>query len=96
MSLVFHADLLERRAQAIEVLETADIFWLRDYSSIDIDHAERTLEICGLRDQRTMLAVESALGRAFRGWRFYGWLKDWGIEQGWVVTAHLPSASRDG
>lgn len=90
IDFIFRPSLLEKRAQALEVLESASFQWFADYSSIDLDHADNYMEICGIQDDRTAQAIGRVIQKSFAGCRCSVWYKDYGIEQGWQVDVYLP------
>jgi len=90
VNFVFHPDLFEHRARAMERLEAANLVWLRDFSSIDLGHEEHSLEICGIGSESTARKIETVLASAFGVRNFNTWFKDFGIEIGWVVEVFIP------
>lgn len=90
IDFIFRPSLLEHRARAMEVLESAGYSWFASYSSIDLDHADNYMEICGIQHYETAQAIGSVIQKSFAGCRCLVWYKDYGIEQGWQVDAYLP------
>jgi hypothetical protein len=86
-----YPDLFEARVAAMEALEAAGYLWLHDFASIDIMHDERIVEVCGIRERATAKGIFRALQKAFPRWGCRQvWLKDYGIEQGWIIEFRVP------
>ena len=74
----------------MERLEAAGVLWLKDYSSIDLQHEDMMLEICGIDSEESATRIRDLLAASFTGLSFDLWLKDYGIEIGWIVEAYFP------
>ena len=89
-AFTFRPALLEHRARAMEVLDSAGYVWLRSFSSIDLDHEDNFMEVCGIQDCETAQAIGRVIGKSFRGCRCFVRNEDDGIEHGWAVEVYLP------
>ena len=74
----------------MELLEGADLIWLRDFRSIDLEHQDYMLEVCGVPDETTANRIRAAVAATTPGSTFDVWFKDYGLEIGWVVEVWLP------
>ena len=87
---VFYPELFEARGRASEVLEEAGFVWFSDYGSIDLLHEEFGLEVCGIKEERNVRGIRSAMQRAFPHWHFTGTCRnDCGRDVGWKVRIHM-------
>ena len=86
----FYPELFEHRTKAMECLEARGFHWLQDYSSIDMDHEDFSMEICGIADMKKAKKIRRALQPEFIAWVTRVYLKDYGLEQGWIVEMHGP------
>ncbi len=83
MKFEFHPELLQYRADIMEVLAEAGYRWLSAFRSIDIDHADMFLEVDGIHDQDTAWGIAKTLADRFP-WGVWAYRKDYGPED-WVV-----------
>jgi hypothetical protein len=83
----FYPELFDHRSRVAELLEEAGCTWFRDYSSIDLLHAEYGLEICGIQNEPDVRVIASVLQRAFPHWHHQNiCLHEPGREPGWTVA----------
>jgi hypothetical protein len=87
---IFRPSLLENRTRAMEILEAAGFRWFANYSSIDLDHTDNFMEVCGIQDYETAQAIGRVIHKSFAGCRCSVWYKDYGREQAWQVDVYLP------
>ncbi len=82
----FHPELLEAWGSAMRALAEADIHWLSDYRSIDLDHELVGLEVCAIQDADVVVPIARVLLATFPAWR-HGTihLRTWGQDGGWRV-----------
>jgi len=83
MKFEFHPELLQYRADIMEVLAEAGYRWLSTFRSIDIDHADMFLEVDGVPNEDTAWGIAKTLADRFP-WGVWAYRKDWGAED-WVV-----------
>jgi hypothetical protein len=83
MKFEFHPELLQYRADIMEVLAEAGYRWLSAFMSIDIDHSDMFLEVDGVPDEDTAWGIAKTLADRFP-WGVWAYRKDWGAED-WVV-----------
>ena len=82
----FHPELFEQRAEAMQVLSTKGFAWMSDYNSIDLEHDEYGLEVCGIRERATALAIRDVMRNLFPSWRNVRvFPHDGFIDPGWRV-----------
>jgi hypothetical protein len=88
--LQFHPELFECKGRASELLDTAGLVWLSDYSSIDLLHEEFGLEVCGIHEDSNVELIVRAMRSGFPHWHYsHACFKDGGREPGWKFTLHM-------
>lgn len=85
MSLVFHPELFDSKARAIEALEKQDIRWVADYTSCDCCHTEYGLELEGFREEQRAVRALQILRIVFPLWRWSNVYYDDHYNRQWVV-----------
>jgi len=84
---ILREELFAKRSEAQDVLAEVGLHIFEAYSSIDLLHQENGLEICGIKDEPTAIAVKRTLQKMFSelklGRHFY---KDTGADIGWKVV----------
>ena len=65
----FHAELLEHRGTALQILMDREYAWLVDFGSVDVMHDLYGLEICAIRERRDARHIARLMMAAFPAWK---------------------------
>ena len=84
--LTFHPELFSERTRVMEALSRCGYSWFTHYGSIDLDHEQYGLEVCGIRRERDAIAIDAILRDIYPEWR-HGqvFFEDCGLDIGWKV-----------
>ena len=91
----FSPELIEVRADVIARLDEEGFQWLSHYGSVDPDHEDYGIEVCGIQRREDAVSILGVLESMFPDWRNSRyWHKDYGAEPGWKVQITRDRRSR--
>ena len=79
-------ELFEHRARAIGALERHGIYWMTDYSAVDLQHDVYGLEVCGIKSREGASRVRDVLRKVFTAWPARVYCDD--RDRTWRVDIH--------